>query len=733
MLDLKKLAGGIALFIIGTTSFAQNMVADGDFENFTPAKQTQLSNWCYWIPVANPTPTSIPQHNYSNSVDDLTNWTTYRAGGTQGLDLYLDARNHKTGTYNYNFTNHTSCNGAGYFKAYETPGMSGTGQQSGPAMLQDGNLVTNNTSGYPHMEAHTSQPQTMASSNTRNDFMEGRFIQSLELFKKYKLTFKYSVPCDEDASDSGDNKIIFNLFDNELKNRLGNNYAQSYLHKSHTSGPLMNIDGNSFHWDSDNNGNISPGNHRLKVLEYSIPAGTQPCQWQTVTTEFCIADLMNDPNNNYLSTNPLYTSWNNHATSIGYLNNAHMFDVDYHASFGSTWIYSQNTYLDYFIKEVLAEGTMQALYDFKKIFGFTVRGNQDVYIDDVRVDSVGCNLNANFTVEQTCSTDENGNRFVKFSLTPNGPTSNPYMFFIRNVTNGGSFTQIASTGIILGGVHTITVPYVQGETFEFKAGTWAPAGSGCGWKQTVQTHTVDPNGNWFPAAPTFKLWGLQNGFLPSSYFSIVADPLTTAHSSKWDYQIVYSNGTVSSWLPVSTLANPTGNGNNQFVIWFDCLDAFHVIVNPDPVHSNVGYVKVRRTTYGSCDQVGRVEIRNYTNCQIEGKKQRRNRSEISKEKLDQLKKQLKLDENTVPASMETEGLGTMEVFPNPGKDIFNVQFETEGERTIYLTDLKGHVVREQFQTNQMKLEMDLSELNSGIYLLFVKEAGGTSTKKIVKQ
>ena len=733
MFNFRKLASGVVLLTMAATSFAQNLVADGDFENFTPAKQAQLSNWCYWIPNSSPGPNSIPQHRYSNSVDDLANWTTYRVGGTQGLDLYLDARNHKTGTYDYNFSNHTSCSGTGYFKAYETPGMPGTGQLSGPAMLQDGNLVTNSTSGYPHMEAHASQPQTMASSNTRNDFMEGRFIQPLELFKKYRLTFKYSVPCDEDASDPGDNKIIFNLFDNELKTHLGNSYAQSYLHKAHNNDPLMNIDGNSFHWDSDYNGNTSPGNHRLKVLEYSIPTGTQPCQWQTVTTEFCIADLMNAPNNNNLSTNPLYTSWNNHATSIGYLNNAHMFDVDYHASFGGTWIYSQNTFLDHLIKEVLADGTMQALYDFKRIFGFTVRGNQEVYIDDVRVDSIGCNLNANFTVEQTCSTDENGNRFVNFSLTPNGPTSNPYMFFIRNVTNGGAFTQIASSGIILGGVHTITVPYVQGETFEFKAGTWAPAGSGCGWVQSVQTHTVDPNGDWFPAAPTFKLWGLQNGFLPSSYFSIVADPLTTAHNSKWDYQIVYSNGTSSSWLPVSTLANPTGNGNNQFVIWFDCLDVYYAIVNPDAVHSNVGYVKVRRTTFGSCDSESKQEIRTYTNCKILGSENFKKANELSDEKLEELKKKNNLDENTVPARLSTEALENVDVFPNPVKNSFYVQFETEEDRTIYLTDYRGQVVKEQFKTNQMNLEIDVSDLKSGIYLLFIKETGGVITKKIVKQ
>jgi hypothetical protein len=75
---------------------------------------------------------------------------------------------------------------------------------------------------------------------------------------------------------------------------------------------------------------------------------------------------------------------------------------------------------------------------------------------------------------------------------------------------------------------------------------------------------------------------------------------------------------------------------------------------------------------------------------------------------------------------------TLEIYPNPAKDLINVQFSGKGAQTISLTDLSGRTIKEfavQNTGNVLAVSIDISSLSKGIYLL---KAGGES-KKFIKE
>ncbi|MCB8998823.1 MAG: T9SS type A sorting domain-containing protein [Bacteroidales bacterium] len=71
--------------------------------------------------------------------------------------------------------------------------------------------------------------------------------------------------------------------------------------------------------------------------------------------------------------------------------------------------------------------------------------------------------------------------------------------------------------------------------------------------------------------------------------------------------------------------------------------------------------------------------------------------------------------------------------PNPVKDELNIAFRTSSKtREIRLSDLNGRMIINQTSAAG-SIRLDLTGLNSGIYLLNITEDGNTYTEKIVKQ
>jgi len=72
----------------------------------------------------------------------------------------------------------------------------------------------------------------------------------------------------------------------------------------------------------------------------------------------------------------------------------------------------------------------------------------------------------------------------------------------------------------------------------------------------------------------------------------------------------------------------------------------------------------------------------------------------------------------------------LKVYPNPAENTLTVEYQNIGETQIELLDLKGNVV---FQTNTLEstLNINVSDLPSGSYILRVIQSGKADYKKVI--
>jgi hypothetical protein len=70
------------------------------------------------------------------------------------------------------------------------------------------------------------------------------------------------------------------------------------------------------------------------------------------------------------------------------------------------------------------------------------------------------------------------------------------------------------------------------------------------------------------------------------------------------------------------------------------------------------------------------------------------------------------------------------VYPNPTNSILNIETQ-DLEGKIYLTDINGKVVIEQTDINQ-HMQMNLTDLSTGMYYLVINQKGVLSTKRVIK-
>jgi hypothetical protein len=70
------------------------------------------------------------------------------------------------------------------------------------------------------------------------------------------------------------------------------------------------------------------------------------------------------------------------------------------------------------------------------------------------------------------------------------------------------------------------------------------------------------------------------------------------------------------------------------------------------------------------------------------------------------------------------------VYPNPTNAILNIETQ-DLEGKIYLTDINGKVVIEQTDINQ-HMQMNLTDLSTGMYYLVINQNGVLSTKRVIK-
>jgi hypothetical protein len=70
------------------------------------------------------------------------------------------------------------------------------------------------------------------------------------------------------------------------------------------------------------------------------------------------------------------------------------------------------------------------------------------------------------------------------------------------------------------------------------------------------------------------------------------------------------------------------------------------------------------------------------------------------------------------------------VYPNPTNSVLNIEANGLNGK-IYLTDINGKVVIEQTDLNS-QMQINLSELSTGMYYLVINQNGVLSTKRVIK-
>ena len=77
--------------------------------------------------------------------------------------------------------------------------------------------------------------------------------------------------------------------------------------------------------------------------------------------------------------------------------------------------------------------------------------------------------------------------------------------------------------------------------------------------------------------------------------------------------------------------------------------------------------------------------------------------------------------------------GTLAIYPNPVKDVLNVKTETMNFESFQIYDVKGRVVKDVI-VNQNSSQLNVADLESGVYMIkIVTDQGSSTTKKFIKQ
>ena len=82
---------------------------------------------------------------------------------------------------------------------------------------------------------------------------------------------------------------------------------------------------------------------------------------------------------------------------------------------------------------------------------------------------------------------------------------------------------------------------------------------------------------------------------------------------------------------------------------------------------------------------------------------------------------------------EVNAVDSFSIYPNPVKDVVTISNNNLQINKIAIIDINGRTIKNVTVDNQTETQVNISELNSGIYFLKVETNEGISTRKIVKQ
>lgn len=89
---------------------------------------------------------------------------------------------------------------------------------------------------------------------------------------------------------------------------------------------------------------------------------------------------------------------------------------------------------------------------------------------------------------------------------------------------------------------------------------------------------------------------------------------------------------------------------------------------------------------------------------------------------------------TASASVDSALAGSFSVYPNPATDVLNISNSINAEiNAITITDLNGRTVKQITTNGSVDSQINISDLNTGVYFVNINSNEGSLTKKIVKK
>ena len=74
------------------------------------------------------------------------------------------------------------------------------------------------------------------------------------------------------------------------------------------------------------------------------------------------------------------------------------------------------------------------------------------------------------------------------------------------------------------------------------------------------------------------------------------------------------------------------------------------------------------------------------------------------------------------------------VYPNPARDLISIEGSNGANITSYkVADLNGRVVKSKESINATAAQINISDLQSGVYMMTINSDNGSAVKKIIKE
>ncbi len=303
----------------------------------------------------------------------------------------------------------------------------------------------------------------------------------------------------------------------------------------------------------------------------------------------------------------------------------------------------------------------------------------------------------------------NTNTFTLTGLTP----GISYTVFVRRNCGAGAFGGWSSEDVGTLPLTTTTFPYTN--NFEIAENQAYIFNIGLSFANLTGTWTLFADNPAMPTLPVFAFSGIR--FIGSGLFAddahnafayVNAMQLTTGNQYTITFKHrVQSNAATTIPMSLNVVVGTTNDGLNSTT-----LETFTNLTNLNyvdrvasftPTTSGVYYFGFLNNTAPNTTPGGTIN-RNF------------------------------IDDVTVTETLSTDKFDAVKVavFPNPVRDILNINLLESITAKVSISDINGRTVKN-ININEANASINVSDLSSGVYMLNITTDKGTSTKKIIKQ